>query len=240
MSQTQITLFPSYARELESIKKCCENPQFKSVHNRRMKRLHRIRLGKIENTKPTKPTKPEIGKSQRFVNRYSSSRVLKLRDTVEEIQKNQNIRIFLSHCWSQDTLGRDNHARVLDLNRQLQNCGYQTWVDETHLKGHIVQSMCQGLDNCHLVLVCITRAYIEKCKKKENDNCKLELDYAYHRKGTTHIVPIVMEESCNDTSSWDGPVGAYLGHHLYLNYQHDSKEMVSELLKGLSHFKIDR
>ena len=118
---SQITLFPSYARELESIKKCCENSQLKSVHNRRMKRLNRRRLGKIENikqSKPSKPSKPEIEKkSQDFVNRYSSSRVLKLRDTVEEIQKNQKIRIFLSHCWSQDTLGRDNHARVLELNR---------------------------------------------------------------------------------------------------------------------------
>jgi len=233
----QLTLYPSYARELENIKKCCDNPHFQSVHNRRMKRLHRRHLGKLENIKPSKP---EIEKkSQRFDNRYSS-RILKLRDTVEEIKKNQNISIFLSHCWSRDTLGRDNHTRVLDFNRQLQNCGYQTWVDETHLKGHIVQSMCQGLDNCNLVLVCITRAYIEKCKKKENDNCKLELDYAYHRKGTTHMLPIVMEESCNDTSSWDGPVGAYLGQHLYLNYQRDSKEMVSNVLKRLSDFKIDR
>ena len=48
------------------------------------------------------------------------------------------------------------------------------------------------IDECDAVVVCITRAYIEKYNRKENDNCKLELDYAWERKGGKRLIPIVM------------------------------------------------
>jgi len=127
-------------------------------------------------------------------------------------------RVFISHCWTKDMCGRDNHARVKMLNDALLcSTKVDTWFDEDSMRGNLTQSMCKGIDECDIVIVCITRAYINKCKKTENDNCKLELNYAYERKGGRYLLPVVMEEDCLLQQSWDGPVGAYLNKHLYVS-----------------------
>jgi hypothetical protein len=37
------------------------------------------------------------------------------------------------------------------------------------------------------------------------------------------MIPVVMEEGCLDTSTWQGPVGAYLAKKMYINMaSHDA------------------
>ena len=67
------------------------------------------------------------------------------------------------------------------------------------------------------VLVCLTRAYIDKCQAVGNDNVKSEFQYAYNRKGQDKILVAVMEPGCRDTATWSGPVGLRLGSHLYFD-----------------------
>ena len=82
-------------------------------------------------------------------------------------EKAQVIRVFLTHNWGIDKEGRDNHARVKQLNAGLKQKGIVTWFDEQgDMKGEIVQAMTGGIDESDVVIVCVTRAYIEKCKKQ--------------------------------------------------------------------------
>jgi hypothetical protein len=136
------------------------------------------------------------------------------------VKKSANLRkprVFLTHTWVSDKEGRENHARVKLLNDKLKQTGeIETWFDEERMKSPITQAMSQGIDDSDAVIVCISRAYIEKCAKKGNDNCKMELDYAYKRKGQPRLIAVVMEKDCQDQTTWEGPVGLYLNQHLYV------------------------
>ena len=105
-------------------------------------------------------------------------------------------------------------------------CSYkvESWFDDEQMNGDITHAMTDGIDEgCDLVIICITRAFINKCKQQENSNCKLELNYAYERKGALKLLPIVMEEDCLDTRTWDGPVGAYLNRRFYIRCTTDAE-----------------
>jgi hypothetical protein len=89
------------------------------------------------------------------------------------------------------------------------------------MAGNTLQAMTAGIDRARVVLVFVTRAYVDKCKKEGNDNCKLEFEYAYYRKSVARLVPVVLEPGCGNPASWDGPVGAALASKLYVDMQDD-------------------
>jgi hypothetical protein len=134
-------------------------------------------------------------------------------------------RVFLSHAWGLDKLGRDNHVRVGKINESLKKQGIGTWFDaQGDMRGNTMQAMTNGIDQCQHVAVFVTRSYIEKCKKESNDNCKLEFEYAYNRKTVARIIVVVMETDCAAPASWDGPVGAALASQLYINCSGDGDD----------------
>lgn len=106
--------------------------------------------------------------------------------------------VFLSHDWGVDERGRSNHARVAAVNDALKRAGLVTWFDEERMRGDIVRQMTEGIDRSSLVLVFVTRNYIQKVAGEgaygANDNCKAEFDYACNRKGVERMVAVVMEE----------------------------------------------
>jgi len=147
----------------------------------------------------------------------------------------------LSHTWQSDASGRDTHQRVKQLNDALCQRGkLTTWFDETDMHGNITLAMCNGIDQCDVVVVCITRAYIDKCNASESNNCGLELNYAYERKRATRLIPIVMEACCLDTHTWNGTVGAYLNKLKYFSFVKDDEldtvvdSLESEVLRTVS------
>jgi hypothetical protein len=151
--------------------------------------------------------------------------------------------VFLSHAWGNDQMGRDNHARVAEINDRLKCQNIDTWFDsQGDMKDDTVLAMTNGIEACDLVIVFVTRAYIDKCKKKGNDNCKLELNYAYTHKTVERLVSVVMEPDCGAPASWDGPVSAYVGTHLYIgcmgNDDSDFDDATLELSKRI-HEKFD-
>ena len=53
---------------------------------------------------------------------------------------------FLSHDWGKDEVGRSTHERVREVNKELQEAGFNTWFDEEQLAGDIMQQMCKGIE----------------------------------------------------------------------------------------------
>jgi hypothetical protein len=85
--------------------------------------------------------------------------------------------VFIPHAWDEDEKGRDNHAR---LNEGLQKLKVKTWFDDDKMQGNILQRMAEGIERSAVVLICVTRKYMEKVKMDGSNDCKLEFEYAYN------------------------------------------------------------
>ena len=94
-------------------------------------------------------------------------------------------------------------------------------------------AMADGIDRATCVLVCLTRAYMEKCRAKGNDNVKAEFQYAINRKGVDRILVAVMEPGCRSTATWSGPVGLRLGNHLYFDLADDGLANAGDLADAI-------
>jgi TIR domain len=82
---------------------------------------------------------------------------------------------FLTHAWANDEFGRDNHKTLILIYNALMKHGVLCWFDDVKMEGQIVDKMTQGIDQSFLVLVFITKSYLEKVGgNNKNDNCKIE------------------------------------------------------------------
>ena len=123
--------------------------------------------------------------------------------------------VFLAHNWGEDELGRNNHDRVSRINDRLKVEGLVTWFDSDRMMGNIVKQMTAGIDNTHVVVVFITKDYVEKVGGfNSNDNCQIEFEYAFRFKTRAMMLPVVMESRMRNTACWKGQVGTY--EHLFL------------------------
>ena len=116
--------------------------------------------------------------------------------------------VFLSHNWGNDELDRDNHARVSEINTMLTDAGYVTWFDSERMIGDVLEKMADGIDNTQVVLVFITRRYMEKLRTPAgiHDNCKTEFKYAIRRHTEAKVIPVIMDPSMKDSNAWLGPL----------------------------------
>lgn len=146
--------------------------------------------------------------------------------------------IFLSHCWQFDSTGRDNHTRARKLCRHLRNTGLTVWFDEDNLKcGNIYSVMARGINDAEVMVVCITRKYIEKINNglhnmRSIDNCACEWSCAIaHRKP---IIAAIMEADMLDTTNWAaGPVSMHIGSNIYVDASGDDWNEITENIKAL-------
>ena len=155
---------------------------------------------------------------------------------------NSKFDVFLTHNWSNDDQGRNNHERVSRINAGLKERHLVTWFDEEKMIGRITDQMCGGIDESHAVVVFITRAYIEKVgSSNDQDNCKLEFGYAQRKKGSSLMIPVVMEDSVKSSVSWGGPVGMLLGGSLYEdmssddNFDKNIDDLVNAIVATMKH-----
>ena len=128
---------------------------------------------------------------------------------------------FLSHTWTGDELGRDNHARVRKINDALRVSGVSTWFDDTHMEDSTDHAMTSGIEGSTAILVFITEAYIEKVIANDGNNVQFEFEHAVRQKGATQFITVCMEPVCRSANEWKGPVGARLGGKLYHNFDFD-------------------
>lgn len=87
--------------------------------------------------------------------------------------------VFLTHDWGKDEQGRSNHDRVHKVCEGLKVRGITPWFDSDRMTGQIVDTMCKGIDQTHLLVVFVTERYIQKIGGDDlRDNCKVEFSYA--------------------------------------------------------------
>ena len=127
--------------------------------------------------------------------------------------------LFLSHNWGLAPYA--NHTRVVALAADLEARGVHVWLDETNMGGNIMTAMTDGIEQSRAVLVCVTRDYIAKVGAPGADNCKLEFNHAYQRKGPEAMLAVAMDPDVASTRTWTGPVGAVLSTALYASCDAD-------------------
>lgn len=82
-------------------------------------------------------------------------------------------KIFISHTWEKDEENRDTHYRVLQVKKELEKLGIQTWLDEDNT----------GINDCTAIIIFITKKYSNKVNYAANDpscidNCYKQCIYA--------------------------------------------------------------
>ena len=132
---------------------------------------------------------------------------------------------FLTHTWRKDRLGRPNHDRVAHVHDALKAKGLRNWFDGERMQGDVEQQMIGGIDDSAVIVVFITKEYIDKVASgNKNDNCFKEFSYAGMHKADK-MIAVPMEPCCLDTSTWTGKVSLKLGTDLYeANFASDSDD----------------
>ena len=145
--------------------------------------------------------------------------------------------IFISHAWGRDELNRDNHKRCQLIADKLFNYGYSVWFDSNDLYGNIDSSIIKGIDNCKIVLVCLTKRYCDKinnCVMNQliNDNCYKEWNYSLFKQKI--IIPILMEPSMiNYFLKNGGIIQMYLNSIMFINFTTNLEDDFNMLCKCL-------
>jgi hypothetical protein len=142
--------------------------------------------------------------------------------------------VFISHAWDKDDEGRDNHERAKRLNASLKRFGMKTWFDEEQMQGDILDCMTRGIKSSAIVLICVTRRYAEKVAGEADNNCKLEFNYAYGKRTSVFMLPVVMEESMTHTSEWGDRLFAVLGFHFYHKLTSDADDEFDKTVSDIS------
>lgn len=140
--------------------------------------------------------------------------------------------LFLSHDWGVDALVRDTHSRVVFLSQALQRHGCAVWLDNERLcAGDIDHGMAQGIADADIVLICLTRRYIEKVEDhcsdiRRRDNCGKEWNCA-SALGKQRLA-LVMEPTLLHTPNWgEGVVRMHLGTCFYVDATCDDMDTIA-------------
>ena len=152
--------------------------------------------------------------------------------------------IFLSHAWGKDNLDRDNHKRVKQLCKLLEEKGYTVWLDENNIIGNIDNSIIKGINNCKVVIICLTENYCNKINKcvyenLSNDNCYKEWNYCLFKQ--KKIIPMIMEPKMEQIFfKKDGVIQMYLNNQMFINYSSDESEEneLNILYKTLKQYNV--
>ena len=146
--------------------------------------------------------------------------------------------IFISHAWGKDELDRDNHERCKLIAEKLIINGYTVWIDSNEMYGNIDSSIMKGINNCKIVLVCLTRKYCDKinnCAVNQltNDNCYKEWNYSLFKQKI--IIPVLMEPSMiNHFLENEGIIQMYLNSLMFVDFTknlNDDFDMLCKYLK---------
>ena len=148
----------------------------------------------------------------------------------------QSHQLFLSHTWKYDESRRDTHLRVMQLCNLIKEYGWTVWLDEEQIRGNIDYSMVNGVRNCEIFIVCLTKQYIKKINRASanariRDNCYKEWIFANSM--NKYILPVILEPEVLQMKD-KGVIDLILGNTFYVDLSGDITEKnIKELHKTL-------
>ncbi|CAM4762278.1 unnamed protein product [Rotaria magnacalcarata] len=107
--------------------------------------------------------------------------------------------MMISYCWAQQPLCHK-------INDRLEKDGYKVWLDRDEMRGSIIESMAEAVEQSKFVLVCMSSNY------KKSINCKAEAEYAFSRH--SKIIPLMVEPNYKA----DGWLGFMAGSKIYVDF----------------------
>ena len=101
-----------------------------------------------------------------------------------------------------------------------------------------MDKITDGIDRSRVIVVCLTRKYMEKVTQTENSNdfCKIEYNYAWNKYSKSMVV-VVMEKELKDTTKWTGTVAATLGGQIYHDFSTDKN--LHQVCNALMNVKVE-
>ena len=148
-------------------------------------------------------------------------------------------QIFLSHAWENLENGDCGHQRAIDVSLMLRNAGWSVWVDGDYMFGNIDRCISNAIDDCHVFVILLSKAYQEKINHSTNeffarDNCYKEFNYAISK--NKPIITIVVDESMKNVSNWTGIFSMRMYGFIFLDGTTDS--FVSSFSFTLAQYNI--
>ncbi|CAF3802895.1 unnamed protein product [Rotaria socialis] len=107
--------------------------------------------------------------------------------------------MMISYCWAQQPLCHR-------INDRLEKDGYKVWLDRDEMRGSIIESMAEAIENSKFVLLCMSSNY------KKSINCKAEAEYAFNQH--SKIIPLIVEPKYKA----DGWLGFMAGSKIYVDF----------------------
>ena len=150
--------------------------------------------------------------------------------------------IFISHAWGKDELDRDNHERCKILANKLINNGYSVWINSNDLYGNIDSTIMNGINNCKIILLCLTKKYCDKINtcainQLSNDNCYKEWNYSLFKQKI--IIPLLMEPCMIDIFlNESGIIQMYLNSIIYIDLSSNLENDFNILCKSMRHHSV--
>jgi hypothetical protein len=139
------------------------------------------------------------------------------------------IRLFASHDWG---VNASNHAKVAQVVAELRRRDFPVWFDETHMRGNILDAMCQGIDSSDVVIVFLTSNYMRKVKSgNDHDNVRREFMYAANT--PDKFVCVKFDNAL--PNPWTGPVSMILGSQLYVDLTDINSARIDSLVDAIRH-----
>tara|TARA_B110001452_G_scaffold267590_1_gene278280 strand:+ start:4854 stop:5525 length:672 start_codon:yes stop_codon:yes gene_type:complete len=147
--------------------------------------------------------------------------------------------IFITHTWGNDELDRDNHLRCKEICDKLILKGYTVWFDHYDMYGSIDSSIIKGINNCKVVIICLTEKYCNKINnainsQTPNDNCYKEWNYSLFKQ--KNLIPIIMEPKMLDLYfNGEGAIQMYLNSTMFMDMTQnmDDINLVYQTLRKL-------
>ena len=142
--------------------------------------------------------------------------------------------LFLSHAWTQDSMNRNTHQRVVALHSELEMLGWSIWLDMNELKPgeNIDAVIAKGISNCSVIGICLTKSYIEKVEKSSlqangrRDNCAKEWNCCTSL--GKKMIPFIMEPDMRNIENWPpGIITMYLGNSFYVDCTDDNIKLIA-------------
>ena len=118
--------------------------------------------------------------------------------------------VFLSHNWGLDELGRDNHARVSNINEELRKLGYRTWFDKEQIKDEIFNQSTVGIQETQCVIFFITKKYYEEVIVEHTNDFKTRVK-------TSKLLAVIMEKGMMNINQCTGAVDKFLGGRKFVD-----------------------